>query len=87
MPFEGSHCPSCRGALGSEKQRSKQKLMKSKSPRNHMILRALVMLRRIYPTFQPVPGCDSRFCECYNVTGVEKNRSLGRLFFDFVLKE
>ena len=87
MPFEGSHCPSCRGALGPEKQRSKQKLMKSKSPRNHMILRALVMLRRIYPTFQPVPGCDSGFCECYNVTGVEKNRSLGRLFFDFVLKE
>lgn len=34
-----------------------------------------------------LPGYGSGFCKCYNVTGVERNRSLGRLFFDFVLKE
>ena len=32
-------------------------------------------------------GYGSGFCECYNVTGVERNRSWGRLLFDFVLKE
>ena len=32
MPFEGSHCPSCRGALGSEKQALKAEIDEKQEP-------------------------------------------------------
>ena len=32
-------------------------------------------------------GYGSGFCKCYNVTEATGERSLGRLLFDFVLKE